>query len=291
MFEELRENPKKLIIVLGTGIVAILILFIFSLFIIWSPKKNILEADELRKTISSGKYIYTSFDEKKVVEEYCMNITQIFGEGNIDKINEIMLPQYMNNMGYNKTKLQNMLKQRGLLGVLLKFYDYKSVTNSRYGRIFEVELGSYDGFSKDKLYIIESSPRNYYISFDGFLGEKNINKELVREGIKLNIYNIKEMTNNVSIKVKIENNLNSNVIMNKNGLIENAYLKLSNGGETKLSTVWLAGTSLTLTPNSVINMTLQFNPGYMQSGYATAIVFKDVYDEVSQQLKEIEFPL
>jgi hypothetical protein len=291
MFEELRENPKKLVIVLGIGIGAILILFIFLLFIIWSPKKDLVEADELRKNIYSGKYIYTSFDEKKVVEEYCMNITQLFGEGNIDKINDVMLPQYMSNMNYDKVKLKYMLEQRGLLGVLLKFYDYKSVNNSRYGRIFEVEVGSYDGFSKDKLYIIESSPRNYYISFDGFLGEKNLNKELVREGIKLSIYNIKEMTNSVSIKVKIENNLNSKVVLNKNGLIENVYLKLSNGSETRLSTVWLAGTSLELKPNSIININLQFNPGYMQSGYATNIVFKDVYDEVSQQLKEIEFPL
>jgi hypothetical protein len=262
------------------------------IIIIWSPKKSAFENNDTTQTVlQSGKYSYVSVNEKQVVEEYCMNITQLFGEGNIDKINDVMLPQYMSNINYDKVKLKYMLEQRGLLGVLLKFHDYKSVNNSRYGRIFEVEVGSYDGFSKDKLYIIESSPRNYYISFDGFLGEKNLNKELVREGIKLSIYNIKETTNSVNIKVKIENNLNSKVILNKNGLIENVYLKLSNGSETRLSTVWLAGTSLELKPNSVININLQFNPGYMQSGYATNIVFKDVYDEVSQQLKEIKFPL
>jgi hypothetical protein len=293
MREEIQNNPKLFISIVITGMVLIVVMVVFLLIFIWSPKNNTANTNKAQNSqnIKNGSYIYTTTSEKQVVEKYCSNILDILSMQNKDDIFNLVLKEYTSYMGLNKDTLYDELKQKGLIGKLLKFYSYNKVSHNKYGQVFEIEIGTYDSYVKEKILLIESSPRNYKVSFDGFIGDDSSKKEIIRDGIKMTINNVREFSSEVQVKFTIENVLNSDIVLNKQGNYENIYLKLNSGAEIRTSSVWLSGVIKTLTPNTTFNLDLQFNPGYLLSGTANTIVIKDVYNNISKETTDLEFPI
>lgn len=294
MGEEIQNNPKLFVYIVITGIVLIIMLVIFLLILIWSNNVTKSEATqniEYMNSIETGKYVSKIITEGQVVEKYCRDILDILSMQDRNQIYNFVLKGYSDYRGFNKDTLFEDLKKKGLIGKLLKFYNYQVASNSRYGKVFEIEIGTYDSSIKGKILLIEASPRNYKISFDGFIGEDNVKKEIIRDGIKMTVTNIREFASEMRVKVTINNISGSDIVINKEGNYENIYLKLTNGSESRMSSVWLSGVTETLTSNSTFNLDLQFNPGYLLSGLANVIVIKDVYNDISKETKDIEFPI
>ncbi|MDF2865790.1 MAG: hypothetical protein K0R72_607 [Clostridia bacterium] len=294
MKEEIQNNPKLFISIIISGIIFIIILLIFSLVLIWSKNDdtNVVGGNEATSdNIETGKYVYKTTSEGQVVEKYCRDILDTFSMQDKDEIYNLILKEYSNYRGFNKDTLFDNLRKKGLIGKLLKFYSYQSVSHDRYGKVFEIEIGTYDSYVKEKILLIEASPRNYKVSFDGFIGEDNSKKEIIRDGLKMTITNVREFVSEMQIKITINNISSNDIVINKQGNYENIYLKLKNGSEVRMSSVWLSGVTKTLTSNSTINLDLQFNPEYLLTGAVNAIVIKDVYNDISRETKDLEFPI
>lgn len=292
MREEIQNNPKLFISVIITGIVLIIIIVATLLILIWSPKKNTQnESVNNTESTETGTFIYNNTTEKQVIEKYCSDILETLSMQNKDEIYASVSKEYISSKSFNKDSLYVFLQKKGLIGKLLKFYSYQAAVHNTYGKVFEIEIGTYDSYLREKILLIESSPRNYKISFDGFIGENNTKKEIVRDGIKVSINNIREYVTEMEVKLTINNITNSDIVLNTEGNYENIYLKLNNGQEVRMSSVWLSGVTKTLTPSTTINLDLKFSPGYLSSGSVNAIVIKDVYSDISKETKDIEFPI
>jgi hypothetical protein len=294
MKDEIQNNPKLFISIIISGIVLIIIILIFSLILIWSKDDTATKAGQdstIIENIETGKYVNNITNEGQVVEKYCRDILDTFSMQDKDEIYNLILKEYANYRGFNKDTLFDNLRKKGLIGKLLKFYSYQSVSHSRYGKVFEIEIGTYDSYVKEKILLIEASPRNYKLSFDGFIGEDTSKKEIIRDGLKMTITNVREFVTEMQVKITINNISSNDIVINKQGNYENIYLKLKNGSEVRMSSVWLSGVTKTLNPNSTINLDLQFNTGYLLTGATSAIVIKDVYNDISRETKDLEFPI
>jgi len=291
MIDEIKENPKLVIILLITGVVAVIIFAIFMLVLVWSPKPNTRNTDITNQNINMklGNYVTKYVTEKDVVEKYCKNILNTFSGGDVNLINNIMLPEYLTFRGIDKSGLKDALKQKGVLEKILKFTDYKVTYHPKYGKIFEVNIATYDNTYNDKMLIIEKSPNDYKVSFDGFIGQDNNIKSMTIDGLKLDISEMKELSTITSIKLTLTNVSGHNIIINKENNYENIYLKLTTNSEVRMSSTWLAGETKELTNGYVVNLNSEFVTTGLTNGLGKSIVIKNVYDALAKETKDIEF--
>lgn len=291
MRDEINENPRLFAIVCIISIVATVILAIFLLFIVWFPdrKKNIKQFSENDVEMKLGTYKPIFVSEKEVLEDYINYTLAVFAGGDEILLNEIVLPEYLTYKGIGKSELKKLLTKKGVIGKKLIFSDYRVTLNPRYGKIFEVDFKSYDGLFSDKLLIIEKSPNNFKISFDNFVGLDTKPKTYTKEGFRLNITEIKELTTIVSLKVTITNVSGHNMIINRENNYENIYLRLSTMSEIRMSSNWLSGDVKELSSEDTFNLDLEFLIKGLSSGSASSIIIKDVYDTLTKETKDIEF--
>lgn len=293
MIDEIRENPKLLVIVLVTGLVAVVILAIFLLIVVWTPEKNTVDENGIIITdnMKLGRYNMPYINENTIVERYCRDILNTFSGGDYNLINSIILTEYLQFRGINKTEINTVLTQKGLLGKILKFSDYKVATHPMYGRIFEVNISSHDGTYSDKMYIIQKSPNDYKVSFDGFIGKKDNVKTSTIDGIRLEIKQMKELTTMVSMQLTLTNVSGHTITINKDNNYENIYLKLSTGSEIRMSSTWLSGETKELVNGHAVNLNAEFVTSGLSSGLAKTIIIKNVYDNISRETKDMEFEI
>ncbi|MEG1990100.1 MAG: hypothetical protein RR144_03790 [Clostridia bacterium] len=291
MFDEIKENPKLLGIITITSIFAILILVIFLIVIIWMPKSK----DNKELTVKNddkivlGNYTQIDMTEKKVIEKYSREILNIFSSNDELQLNYIVLPEYLKFRNIGKSELKKVLTQKGIIGKKIRLSDYKAMINPRYGKIFEINVQSYDNLYSDKLLLIQKSPNNYKISFDNFIGLNTNVKSCVKEGFKLDISEIKELTTMVSINMTITNISGHSIIINKENNYENIYLRLATGAEVRMGSVWLGGETKELITGNTYNLKCEFALEGFNSGSAKSIIIKNVYDTLTKETKDIEF--
>ncbi|MDD2375854.1 MAG: hypothetical protein PHD15_01185 [Clostridia bacterium] len=295
MIDEIRDNPKLAIILLLTGILAVVIFAIFMLVLVWSPKKSYNDTTNnitnQNNNLELGNYIMTYINEKDVIEKYCENILNTFATNDVTLINNIMLPEYLVFRDINKSGLKDALTQKGVLGKILKFSDYKVANHPKYGKVLEINITTYDNTYNDKMLVIQKSPNDYKVSFDGFIGlDKNV-KSVVIDGLKLDINEIKELSTLTSIKFTLTNVSGHSIIINKENNYENVYLQLTTNSEVRMSSTWLAGEIKELTNGYVVNLNTEFVTSGLTSGLAKSIVIKNVYDTLAKETKDIEFPI
>lgn len=293
MIDEIKENPRLLVIVLVTGVVAVTIFAIFLLIIVWTPKTNIVDNNGIivSEDIKIGRYNMPYINENAIVERYCRNILNTFSGGDINLISGVILPEYLEFRGINKSEINTILTQKGLLGKILKFSDYKVATHPMYGRVFEVSISSHDGTYSDKMFIIQKSPNDYKVSFDGFIGSKNNVKTSTIDGLRLEINQMKELTTLISTKITLTNVSGHTITINKDNNYENIYLKLSTGSEIRMSSTWLSGETKELVNGHAVNLNAEFVTSGLSSGLAKSIIIKNVYDNISRETKDIEFEI
>lgn len=295
MLDEIKDNPKLLVIVLVTGLVAVSIFAIFLLVSIWLPNNTSEsvgnDSVSQQNTTKFGSYNRIYVDEKTLVEKYCNNILNTFASNDLGLINNIILPEYLEFRGTNKDGLKSVLTQKGVLGKLLQFSSYKVVDHPRYGKIFEVNIQSYDNTYSDKMLIMQKSPNDYKVSFDGFIGLNKDVKSVTIDGLKLDITEIKEFTTLTSIKFTLTNISGHNIIINKENNYENVYLQLTTGTEIRMNSTWLSGETKELTNGYEVNLNTEFVTSGISSGVARNIVIKDIYDTLSRETKDIVFPI
>lgn len=292
MEEEIRENPRLLVIVLSTAAVAVAIFAIFLLTLVWSPIQDtdkVEDTEEIIKKVGTFNRLY--INEKDVVENYCRNVLNIFASGDINLINEIILPEYLEFRNIDKSKLKTALNQKGVLGKMLNFSSYKSITHPKFGRIHEVNISTYDNSYSDKMLIIQKSPNEYKVSFDGFIGlSRDVNSVTV-DGLRLDIKEVKELATVTYIKLSLTNVSGHNITINKDNNYENIYLKLMTNSEIRMNTNWLSGETVELTSGYVVNLDSEFVTAGFNSGVGKSIILKNVYDNLSKESKDIEFSI
>jgi|GEM_PF-2347897 len=295
MRDEIKDNPRLFVAVLITAVVAAVILCIFILILVWSPKKvsEVTNNDitHQQDNLKLGKYKTVYTDEKMVIEDYCEEILNSFNSSDVNLINNIVLPEYLTFLNVDKSGLISALKSKGVLGKMLKFSSYKVATHLKYGKIFEVTITSYDNSYNDKIWIIEKSPNDYKVSFDGFIGLDNHVKTMTVQGLKLEINQVKEFITSTSIKLTLTNVAGHNIIINPDNNYENIYLQLTTGTEIRLNSTWLSGETKELTNGYVINLNTEFVTSGLTAGLAKNIVIKNVYDSISKETKDIVFPI
>lgn len=289
------NNQQKFLVLAISGMVVIVTLAIIVLVIIWSPNKTTTTENTTttpQNVVSKpGEYTLRSYSEKDVIQDYCMQIFSIFASNDKTNINNIVSDQYKQYRGFNSDQLLYALQQKGIIGKALQFYSYQVANNSRYGRVYEIEIGTLDTYAREKILLIEKSPRNYKLSFDNFIGADTTVKEIVRNGLKLTISDVTEFADKMYINCKLENATNSVIKINSKNAIEDAYVRLSNGSEAKTSTSWLNGEVQVMNPNTVVNIQLEFPIGHLQSGFVNTLILKDVYNDVTKETSDIEFNL
>jgi len=287
MKDEIENNPRLFVIVLMTGVVATVIFGIFMLIIVWSPDKN--QEIEKTETKQLGNFTLKNVTTETVLNGYSVEILNNLYGGNMDLINNMVLPEYYSFKGINKSELKNLLMQKGLIGNTLQCSSYRTINHPKYGRIFEVTASNITNTYSDKIIVIEKSPGDFKISFDGFIGLDTTKKTTTIDGLKLDIMEIKEQTTITSINIKLTNVSGHTIILNKSNSYENIYLNLSSGSEIRTNTTWLSGASKELTNGSVINLDVEFLTSDLNKGFRKSLVIKDVYDTISKENKSIEY--
>lgn len=292
MEDELRENPRLLVIVLATAAVAVGVFAIFLLILVWTPDTGTDALDNPREVKQKlGTFTRQYINEKDVVERYCKDILNIFASGNMDLVKRIVLPEYLEFRNITSSDLQRVLTQKGVLGKTLDFTTYSALTHPKYGRVYEVNVQAFDGSYSDKMLIIQKSPNDYKVSFDGFVGLSKETKSVTRDGLKLEIKEIKELTTVTTVKFTLTNESGRSIFINKENNYENVYLKLITGSEIRMNSSWLSGQTLELTNGYVVNLDAEFVTSGFSSGSGKSIVIKNIYDSLSKENKDIEFPL
>lgn len=289
MRDEIENNPRLFVIVLITGIAAIVVFAIYMLVLVWLPDANTTENEN--ETQPLGKFTVENVSTETVLNRYSVKILNNLYSGNMDLISDMVLPEYLSFMGVNKSGLELLLKQKGLIGNTLQAASYKSINHPKYGKVFEVTLSNIGNTYSTKILVIEKSPNDFKISFDGFVGMDKTVKTTTTDGLKLDILEIREQTTTTSMKIRITNVSGHTIILNNQNSYENLYLKLSSGAEVRTNTTWLSGSSKELSNGYVINLDVEFLTTNIDNGFRNALVIKDVYDTVSKEVKSIVYTI
>jgi hypothetical protein len=289
MRDEIENNPRLFVALLITGVVATVVLGIFMLIIVWAPD-SAPKVDDI-ETKKLGNYTMQNVTTKDALNKYCVEILNNLYSRNMDLISNMVLPEYISSTGLNKAGLEALLKQKGLIGSALQSSTYKSINHRRYGQVFEVTVTNVNNTFTDTILVIEKSPNNFKISFDGFVGLDKTPQSITIGGLKLDISEIREQTTTTSMKVKITNVSGHTIIFNKGNSYENIFLSLLTGNEIRTTTTWLSGASKELTNGYVINLDLEFLTTDLSNGFGKKLIIKDVYDTVSKEAKNIEYTI
>lgn len=294
MRDEIKDNPGLVVVLLVTGIVAAVIFCIYLLAIVWFPTKDstIINNGSINNiNLKLGEYSRTYINENTVIENYCKQILNIFSGGDMNLIKNIILPEYLSFRGINDSQLEATLKQKGILGKMLQFSSYSVVTHPKYGKIFEVNIRSYDNSYSDKMLVIQKSPNDYKVSFDGFIGLDKDARSIVNSGLKLDINEIKEQVTLISMKFTLTNISGHNIIINRENNYENIYIELTSGAEVRINSNWLAGETKELTNGYVVNLNTEFITTGLNNGVIKKMTLKNVYDTISRETKDLEFQI
>ncbi|MEG1142713.1 MAG: hypothetical protein RSE41_09790 [Clostridia bacterium] len=281
MFDKLKDDPKLQSIIIIAGTAIIIALSILFLIIIWIPKDN----KNNETVLNTGEYTNITLQTDDVLKRYVTNINNVFSAGDNDFIAKYIDKEYLNFIGIKDNNVKDFLINKGIIGKLLKYGNYKVDENIRFGKIYAIDVETYDNSFSDKMYIIEKYPNDYKITFDNFIGYKKVEKNYTNEGLTLIIHDVKELTNKITFNTTVVNNTNKNLIFNNNNKSEPIYTN----NNIKMSSDYFMGIKKEVLPGDKINITMNFNTEFLATGHINEIIIKDVYNLVDDENKEYKF--
>lgn len=294
------DRNKKLVYVCILGIIAVVVFLLFLLYLIWFPtnRRNVENnIDGQNETIvessaddNLGKYKTISKNERNQLTEYSQRILTLFLSRDIDSIYNIINKEYIEYYNLDKTKIQNMLDEKYLLGRQLSIYQYSAAeVNGR--TAFLVYVRSNDKMVEDTFVISETSPRNYSISFDNFIFHDITKKEYIRDGVKYTLFDQVGYVNSYSAKVNIFNISDGDIIVNKDHNYEICYLKMSDKNMIRTTETFLSGEAFTVKKNGELNAKMTFPIDRLAYPKMDSIVLKAITINSGTETKDVEIPL
>lgn len=299
------EEYKVKVIIIIIAMIFVVFLALYLVQFLWTSSlftnENNNENEEsisenatttLNKDIEIGSYVQISYTSDMIVKEYFQDIFTTLTSKSASDIYKITSQDFINEYKYTESSLYSMLSKKSLIGKAFECTKYTVKSNPRFGRIYALEIASIDSKVIDKILVIEESPRNYKISFDSYIGTKKENIEIIREGIKLSINNVKEYRNKINFSIQIENMNTKNIVLNnKNTLAEPINITLSDGSTVYPSSVWCNGNELTLKPGAIYTINLTFSTDDLLTSDIKKINLMCVYDEANDIENNLEFSI
>ena len=298
------EEAGYKITILGIGILAVVFIAGLALQYVWTTPMNsntenannqeVTNSQEIGNlsNLEFGQYIQVNNGEERILKEYFSKIFMTLSSGTAEEVYNITATDYIKKNNYNPTSLYNHLKNKGIVGKAFECTKYSVANNPRFGRVFSLEMNSIDNKIIDKLIIIEESPRHYKVSFEEYIGKKDQDIELIREGLKLNILSVEEYKDRVYFNIKLENVSNDVIVINNDERAsEPISVILSNQKTIYSSKDWFMASSRTLKPNQSVESTVVFYIIDLQSSKIQKMKIIDVYNETSKSTANFEYQI
>ncbi len=303
-FELFTEEAGSKVIILVIAILAVIFIAGLILQRVWTTPTNSENKEDLSQNVDNnngsnasknlkfGKYSTVSNGEELILKEYFSDIFMTLSSGSQDEVYSITSKDYINRKNYDVNSLYNFLKSKGIVGKAFECTKYSVAVNPRFGRVFSLEIASADSKIIDRLIIIESSPRHYTISFDGYVGKKSQDIELTRDGLKLRIVNVEEYKDIAYFTIELTNvSSDTLVINNQNRASEPVRVKLSNDKNIYNSSDWFMANSKILKPGQSVRSTVMFSIIDLQASKIKSMTIVDVYNETTKATSDYEYQI
>lgn len=293
----LKNKNLIYIILLVIGIIAIFTFAISTFISIWfgddtskDPNTQIeeeLNYDDTNPTSKVGTYNTVSWNVKKQVNYYARWICDALQTKNVKRINELISAEYKEHFGLNDEKLIKLLETKGMWGKTINMDKYEYVT---YGdnKVFKLHIYSQDKTVDDYINLIEYSPKKVAISFDNFITANKKPKEYIRDNVKYTFSNEIIFDTRYKVNLKITNNSDSDVILNKTKDYENMYLNFTSLTSEKVISTVFAGETITLKPNTEFNTILEFNIQDLSFSKIKGVTFEKITFTKNDITKDVE---
>lgn len=299
--DKLKGNKNLMyIILLGIGLVIVVGFAISSLVSIWSGDDGEVENsttqtedneelnyDDIRPAGNLGKYNVVSWNAAKQVKYYSRWICDALKVKNIDKIKDLLSPEYKEYVGLNDEKLISLLQNKGMWGKTLDIDTYEYVT---YGdnKVFKLHICSEDKSVDDYINLIEYTPKKVAISFDSFVTVNKDSREYIRDNVKYTFSNEIIFDTKYKVNLTITNNSDGDVILNSGNEYENIYLNFSTLTSEKVISTVFAGETIILKPSEQFNAVLEFNIQDLAFSKIKSVILKNVKFAKNNITKDVE---
>ena len=284
---ENENNDRKILILCALGAVCVIIVAIIVLIGIWTPDKK-TEAQEQKADLSLGKYENIYVDDKEQVNQYIDKITTYLATKNLDKLYEMLNPEYVEYFNVSKEKLKKDLVEKGLYGTVLTSNKYNlSTLNSN--RYITANLNSNTkGYVQDLVNIIEYSPNDYKIAFDNFVMYNKVPQEYIRNKLNIKVNEQVAFNSKYIIKMSITNNTDDVVYFNPNRAYDFIYLVSSTQGNVPLAVHLYSRETVSIDNGKTLNLNMEFNIDEMSVNNIKGILIKEVKIGKTGELVDIQ---
>lgn len=211
------KDRKDLIVILIVAIILILGLTIFSLVMIWKPKK-------IREKFTVGTYDYNSKSEKEILEGYISEIGSYLAKNDYDHLYGMVGSDYVLYTNLTVDSLKEKCKNMKIAGEEIFLESYETQTINDINKLyFAVVRGKVSNISTT-IVIREKTPRNYTITFDNFVARYGTNSNKTAENVRLLLEYEYYTTTQAEYKIKITNTNANSIYINSSSYSDGIYL-------------------------------------------------------------------
>ena len=299
------DESRTRLIILALGILLVAFVAMWFLGNIWSSNDESTSAvqnvssdassetvKEQLQTQTIGSYSNVTNGQDRIVKEYFADIFKVFTSGSKEDIYDITSKYYIEKYSLDADSLYSKLKKKGLLGKAFDCTNYVTIDNPRFGRLYSLEISSIDGRYNDKIILIEEKPRDFKVTFDSYIGKKNLEYEVINRGLKLRLNNVEEYRDVVYFSISLENVSDDVLVLNsKSNASEAIYLVLD--GNTKIYDTYdyFNGNEKVLRPNEKITFKQEFFISDLQAGKIKDLGIVNVLNQTSKTEEDFIFNL
>ncbi len=285
----MENNKLPLLIILGLGIVATLIVAVYCFIGIWTKSydNNNIEDDEKKlEEIGSYTRIY-NIDLASQVSEYTEDIFFRIAMSDVDWLFDKLNEEYIAYKNFNRDTFKAYLEKEGILGKNFKTAEYTSTTKNN-DRVIIVDMATEDNTSRDRIVIIEYSPNNYKIAFDDFISSINTPIKFKISGLDITVSEQQVFTQSIKIQLSIANNTDSNFTLNSNKEYEMIVLEFSDNTETLPIVGTSIGREIELNSGKTLNYNMEFSITDINNINYSKIRIKDVKNLSNNSVDDLE---
>lgn len=262
------SERKDLLVLLIIGILVVVAIMLFSLIMIWSPK------DEEDKFYVGKVSIVKNISDEYKLETYLSEISKYLVDKNYDELYKYISKDYTEYSGLDVSKLKQKCEELKIAGDELVLGSFESNNLDGYNKIYIINALTEDEALSVRLVLREISPRNFTISFDEFVLQKNSLETKNAENVIFELVKTRYTSTNVIYDVKITNkNLESIVINSANR--KSAFI-LNYGKEFLDVTNQLNNEAIEILPGQTINTTLNYKIENITWSSINSITLRDV---------------
>lgn len=286
-------------ILLGIGVIIVVGVAFFVLQKIWikDDKVDVSQTDESPsieesniENVKLGSFTSVTNGQSLILKEYFSEIFRLFSSGTKEEIYAKVSKDFLQKYGYDSNMLYNKLKNKNIIGKAFESKEYSYIKNPRFGNIYSLEISSVDGSVLDRIIILEEKPRSYKLSFESYLGLKEQDINVVREGVKLSITSVEEYRDRVYFDIVIQNLNEDSVILNYGSQANEAiYAELANGSKVYNILNFFSSKEIELKSNQSVTAKVEFLASDLQTANITKIGIVNVYNSQSETTSNFEY--